>query len=1153
MKKIHIRFSVLFSLFLTSLCLVANAQYDVVVAKDGSGNFTTLQAAIDAAPAAQTAAYKIFIKKGKYREKVTIPSTKTFLYFIGESINETIISYDDYAGKAGVTEIATITVNANDCAFMNMTVENSWGRSNDGPQALAIKGNADRLIFKNCRFISGQDTVMSNGNGKRQYFSNCYIDGNTDYVYGSAIAAFDSCIIFSRDRTDGSNFGYLTAANTPGGQTYGYVFRNCLLPDNNGQTTYTLGRPWGNDVQPNTSETKVVFLNCRMGKTIQPVRWSPWSATTNTAVVTYAEYNTKYFNGTNVDLAGRVGWSQEFNAAQAAPYFVNSNLFGTWDPCAVLATACLPMGATLSLSNVRVNRSSTASTVRFNLCWPVNGTTIELLRSTDSLNFATTATSVASLTTVTDTTVSYQFSDALPPSGTSYFYRVRASKTGLENATSDTMLKVNISVPLNNDFRSVGSGGWSNNVSSVSTIAGGAVTGISITSSPAGYTGVPTITFTAAPGGGTTAAGTAIVTAGVVTGVNITTAGAGYTTAPTLSFSVAGVGGNSVWEKYVSSSNSWTPVALGTAPSNTNVTIVSGHNLLLNALAGISSLTIENGASVKSTGTATGATQTLRIGSGTAPVVAVLKNDGLFGSTDGVGDGIILEAFTSCSSLTITGVGTTSISRFRPTAGNVSASPSVLNVVIDQNMTFGYNNVGFTAYYNAAGNTNTETCNLTINAGKTVKMSHASGGIHAGTAITNPQGNITYNINGILDLSATTAVQNFVPHSTVGTASITMNINGLVKLGTGGLNTISTAPGALGSSKIFIKNNGLLDASTSNTINTTTAANGCYFVVEGTGALKRKVAATPIVFPIGTSVTSYNPVTLTNTGAIDSFAVGVKNTFSNPFPNPAIAVSKEWNIVADNAANGSNIAASFGWAIADQGTSFSPTGSLIASRYDGTSWVGTASSAVTGAGTFANPYMTSATGFSAYGNFAVANAEALPVIILSFNAWYENDQIKVWWTTANEINLSSFVVERSVDGINFTGAGSVNATNTTAANNYSFVDANIVATVIYYRLKSIDRDGHYKYSRTVVLNSKLKDRMTIYPNPSTSFITITHSKANTNAVVAVYAADGRQLIVKKLQKGATQTAVDVSALASGNYWLKYDDNGNVSSTKFTRQ
>ncbi len=1145
----------LFSILLALFSTAANAQYDVIVAKDGSGSFTTLQAAIDAAPAARTNAYKIFVKKGKYREKVTIPSTKPFLYIIGESINETIISWDDYAGKAGVIEIATITMNAADCAMIGLTVENAWGRQNDGPQALAVKANASRLIFKNCRFISGQDTVQATGTGNKQYFSNCYFDGNTDYIYGSAIAAFDSCVVFSRDRTDGSGGGYLTAANTPIGQTYGYVFRNCLLPNNNGTTTYTLGRPWGNDVQPYTSETKVVFLNCRMGTTIIPARWSVWSATTNTAAITYAEYNTMYFNGMPVDLSQRLSWTQQLNSTQAAPYFVNSNLFGTWDPCAVLASTCVPMSPILSMSNVRVNRSTSASTVKFNLCWPANGATIQLLRSTDSLNFATTAAVVGTLNVTTDTTVSYQFTDALPPSGTSYFYKVKATKTGLDASTSDTMLKVNISIPLNGDYRSAGSGPWSNNVSSLATLTSGAVTAVAITASPSGYTSAPTITFTAAPSGGTTATGTAILTGGVVTGVTITNPGAGYTAVPTLTFSTTGVGGNSIWEKYTSSTSTWGAVTLGTAPSNANVTIVSGHTVTLNSLSSATNLTIQNSAVLNSTGTAAGSgvlgPQTLRAGSGTAPVTTVIQNDGLFGSTNGVGDGIILEAFNTCNSLTITGSGTTSIARFRPTAGNANN----LNVVIDQNMSFGYNNVSFTGYYNTSTNLATENVTVTINAGKTVKIANASGGVHAGAALnSNPQGNVTYNINGILDLSSVTSLQNFVPSSNAAsTASVTtMNIYGSVILGTGGLNTVSSVSTNLATAKINIKNGSVLDASLANTLTTTTGSTGCFFVVEGTGALKRNVGGTAKFFPIGTSATSYSPVTLTNTGIADNFTVGVKNTFSNALPNPSKAVTKQWSIVADNA-SGSNIAASFGWATSDQASGFSPSANLVVANYNGSSWLGTSATTATGTGTLADPYVTSAMGFTSYGNFAVANIEALPVTLLSFNAGYESNQIKTWWTTTNEINLSSFMVERSIDGTNFIPVGTVKAKNGTGNNSYSFVDANIGTDIVYYRLKSINTDGSYKYSKTVVLNSKLKDKLTVYPNPSTSSITITHNKANMNAMVEVYTADGRKLIIQKLQQGATQTSLDVSRLGNGNYWLMYDDNGIVSTTKFTKQ
>ena len=1124
-----------------------NAQYDVTVAKDGSGNFTTLQAAIDSAPSNQTTPYKIFVKRGKYIEKVNIPTAKTFIYIIGESINETIISWNDYSGKAGVTQIATITINGNDCAMMNITVENSWGRQNDGPQALAVQANSDRLIFKKCRFISGQDTFMANGNGRRQYFSNCYFDGNTDFIYGSAIAAFDSCVIFCRDRLDGSAGGYFTAADTPPLQTYGYVFRNCLLPLNNGTTTYTLGRPWGNDVQPYSSKTKVVFLNCRMGKNISPQRWSPWSAATDTTVITYAEYNTMYFNGTPVDLSKRLSWTQQFDSAMAAPYFINSNLFGTWDPCTTLASACAPIDPILSLSNIRVNRNTSGSTIKFNLCWPVNGALIELLRSTDSLNFASTANTVSSLITVTDTSVAYQFKDSLPASGVSYFYKVKVSKSGLETTTGDTMLKVNTSIPLNGDYKSIASGGWSNNTSAASTITSGAVTAVTITSSPTGYTAAPIVTFAAAPAGGTTATGTAILTGDMVTGVTITNAGSGYTTAPSVTFSTTGVGGNSIWEKYVSSGNTWTPVAFGTAPSNTNVTITSGNTIKLNVLASATNITIQSGAVLTSTGNANGSgatgAQTIRVGSGTAPVSAVLQNDGTLGSTTNVGNGINLEINSTCANLTITGAGVTGINRMRPLPGNKNS----LNVVIDQDMSLAYNSVCFTGYYNSASNTVTDNTTITINAGKTVTLTSPNSGIHAGASLTNPQGNMTYNINGTLDLSATTGVQTFVPSANaLSTASITtMNINGTVILGKGGINAVSSANINLATVRININDGGLLDATLANNILTTTANNGCFFVLQGSGSIKRTVGSNKTLFPIGTSATSYTPVLLTNSGTTDEFTVGVSNTFVSPLADSLSSVQKQWNI-ASASASGSVINASFGWEVADQGGLFFQRGLLVVGQYNGTSWVGTATALDSGAGTLSSPYMASLTGVTSFGNFAIANASALPLKLLSFNAAYSNNQVKIGWTTSNEIGLSSFVIERSIDGKNFTSVGIVRAKNIGGSNNYTFVDAGIGMAVVFYRLKSINTDGTYSYNNAVIVASSSKSHLTIYPNPISSVIKVSYDKAGIGSVLEIYSTDGKKVIEQTLKLNSTTETVDVSSLAKGSYLVKVS-NGNVES------
>lgn len=587
------------------------------------------------------------------------------MQILGEGVNETIFSWDDYAGKAGVTEIATITIFSNDCVFMNMTIENSWGRKYDGPQALAVRAQGDRVIFKNCKLVSGQDTVMANGNGKRQYYRNCYFDGNTDYIYGSAIAVFDSCVIFNRDRVDGSNGGVFTAASTPFGQTYGYVFRDCLLPNNNGQSAYTLGRPWGNADPPYTSETKVVFLNCRMGTTVRPDRWQVWTPLTNTSLITYAEYKTKYFNGTPVDLSNRLPWTKEFNDSIAAPYFVNSNIFGNWDPCSVLAEVCQPFAAPLSTSNFRVNRSASQSTILFNICWPVAGVRYELHRSTDSLNFS----SINSFTSTTDTLAAYQFTDVLPPSGTSYYYRLVTSKNGYKTYTADTTLKVNISVPLNGDFRSVASGGWTNNVSAVATIAGGAVTGVTISSSPSGYTTAPAVTFAAAPSGGTTATGTAVLTGGRVTGVNITNPGSGYTSAPAVTFSTAGVGAASIWQRYTANTSTWDDIALGTAPSNTNVTITSGTTISLNTLSGINSLTIESGGVLQTDGVA----RNIRINGD-------VNNNGTFGGASAPANNLTMEMNTSSGTFRIGGSGVYRFATFRPLTAVQIVTTSLIRI-----------------------------------------------------------------------------------------------------------------------------------------------------------------------------------------------------------------------------------------------------------------------------------------------------------------------------------------------------------------------------------------------------------------------------------------------------------------------------------------
>jgi pectin methylesterase-like acyl-CoA thioesterase len=401
----------------------------LVVAKDGSGDYTTVQAAINAAPTGQTTPYIIFIKNGKYFEKITVPSNKPFIQLVGESVANVILYYKDGAsdplpggGTVGTQNSASFTVNANDFSAFNISFANTYG---DGTQAVAVLVNADRAVFQNCRFLANQDTLYIKGSGTpRHYFKDCYIDGNVDFIFGSSIAVFDSCVIYPKSRTT-SGSSYITAANTPPGQAYGYVFRNCKIPNNTGATSYVLGRPWQNSTGSSPlANNKVVFLNTSMGTSISPAGWSTWDAGTNTSLIYYGEYQSKFFNGTLVNTSARVPWSFQLTGTEAASY-TNANLFGAWDPCAVGSAVCANQPGNIAVSNFRGTKGATTSTFDWNISWAMDQIKYELYRSaTRNAGY----TKIGEITATNDTAVNFQLSDVHPAAGSSYFYYLVASK-----------------------------------------------------------------------------------------------------------------------------------------------------------------------------------------------------------------------------------------------------------------------------------------------------------------------------------------------------------------------------------------------------------------------------------------------------------------------------------------------------------------------------------------------------------------------------------------------------------------------------------------------------------------------------------------------------------------------------------------------------
>lgn len=288
----------------TSGTAITQDKYEMTVAQDGSGDFKTIQQAIDACKSFPDRRITIFVKNGIYNEKVVIPDCNNLLSIIGESAEKTIISYNDYFGKINRGRNSTfytytLLVEADDFYAENLTIENTAGTVG---QALAIHVDGDRCVFRKCRILGNQDTLYTDGLNSRQYFNNCYIEGTTDFIFGPATALFDSCTVCSKANS------FITAASTPQGKSYGYVFRNCKLIANEGIQKVYLGRPW-------RDYAKVVYLNCEMGAHILAAGWSNWSGTSRDKTAWFAEYGN---TGPGANASQRVSWSHQLTKEEAA-------------------------------------------------------------------------------------------------------------------------------------------------------------------------------------------------------------------------------------------------------------------------------------------------------------------------------------------------------------------------------------------------------------------------------------------------------------------------------------------------------------------------------------------------------------------------------------------------------------------------------------------------------------------------------------------------------------------------------------------------------------------------------------------------------------------------------------------------------------------
>lgn len=318
-------------IFLSAISCFAQQTYPtkLTVAKDGTGDYRTIQEAINAVRAYSPEPITVFIKNGVYEEKLVIPSWVGNITIRGESRDQTIITNNDYSGKfmakAGDTVLNktkfstfnsyTVWVQGSDVKIENLTIRNTAGRVG---QAVALHVDGDRFVIRDCNLLGNQDTLLTAGDSSRQYYENCHIEGTTDFIFGPATAVFKNCTIKSLTNS------YITAASTPKWKSFGYVFFDCKLIANEEAQKVFLGRPW-------RANARTVFLNCEMGKQIRPEGWDNWRNPENEKTAFYAEYNCK---GEGAARDKRVTWSKELTKKEAREYTLDKIFAGTtpWKP-----------------------------------------------------------------------------------------------------------------------------------------------------------------------------------------------------------------------------------------------------------------------------------------------------------------------------------------------------------------------------------------------------------------------------------------------------------------------------------------------------------------------------------------------------------------------------------------------------------------------------------------------------------------------------------------------------------------------------------------------------------------------------------------------------------------------------------------------------
>jgi Secretion system C-terminal sorting domain len=316
----------------------------------------------------------------------------------------------------------------------------------------------------------------------------------------------------------------------------------------------------------------------------------------------------------------------------------------------------------------------------------------------------------------------------------------------------------------------------------------------------------------------------------------------------------------------------------------------------------------------------------------------------------------------------------------------------------------------------------------------------------------------------------------------------------------------------------------------------------------GGGTLKRDIAMGSLstVFPIGISTNNYAPVTISNTTAATIWSVMLSPTLNTP-PTNAKMVQLQWDIAPALAGTQADITVQ--WDDADEASGFNrPTSALY--HWNGASWDKiTPDGTLTTAGT---THTITRTGWSNYSPFAVFSQASLPVELVAFKGKVQQGKALLTWATASETNNMGFDIEKSLDGKNFDKIAFVKGNGiSTITQNYHFTDFNFTQNA-YYRLKQVDVDGTFDYSKTIALNtegSKNKAILKSYPNPVVDILTVEASVAET-AQLEIIDAVGRVVFKQNVESGNYQ--IPTSDLVKGIYIVKLSYKNDVSVQKIVK-